>query len=976
MSRSSLRRLGRQALALLLPLTVSLVLAEDRARSREIDDSVVWAERLVESQENNATKEQIRERRLALEAAYERVIRLGPSYHTWNPTHFGPVKVHRLLGMLAIYEGQFAEAERRFAEAITLAERSEQEREDLSDLARARATALALDGRFHESTVLLAETPCATGASCSISLYSKTCRQVMAKTITIDWSLVKRGPRGLCPATAFIQSAEIAEALSRSDLVEPFARLAVFAATDLRFVAAGEAGAVRFDATLLLFNWFRLRNRDAEAAALIRAARTDTELAAAGGEFFRSLEAWTRDIESSPATAAALPSANPYSSDTLDEAIASNERALDEVTPNLITVTPWIGGPQANTGSMKNASEILRALAMQYRLKRDFVRARQYSDQALYYVPGFVAPSLPLRLDFGPRGPTCPPGRMHLAECKAWNEDSIDSYANAFVSELLHERALIEADAGNVSEALLIDERGTRVLQNWLARNWPTQQDVLQTLKQRRWLESERLGIFARIAQGSGPEADAAKARAFEAVQLLQFNRVEAGLRSAIARGASGTAEHQLILQQRQVLQEERFRVRNDRAASEAVAGRIDFLERPLPFSASEFERRTTFAALDLDSARAALTPDEALVVLTQLDDRIEAMAITTAGVTWVTAPASEAWVQAEVEKLRRHLDNPRGDPQGFDRNAAYMLYQRILAPLTGQFGNRLLFISANGPLAEVPLQILVTERPRGSDVAPQALRDTAWLMRNHALVSLPSVASLRSLKANKRVNRRDALIGIGAPPGASPLPEEEVRTDEDRQLKFAAAELKKLGESRRGGPVVLLTGPNATEARLRATDLRSTAILAFATHAKPGGAPESPYPGLVLARDPRNLAGATNDGFLSADEVALLPIGADIVILSACSTTSSDGRGGEVLSGLALSFLFAGGQTVIATHWPVVDAAAAELVTGAIGGAASPSPQELARRLQIQMQQLMMSSSDSRFADPRVWGAFVVVGG
>jgi len=102
----------------------------------------------------------------------------------------------------------------------------------------------------------------------------------MAKTITIDWSLVKRGPRGLCPATAFIQSAEIAEALSRSDLVEPFARLAVFAATDLRFVAAGEAGAVRFDATLLLFNWFRLRNRDAEAAALIRAARTDTELAA------------------------------------------------------------------------------------------------------------------------------------------------------------------------------------------------------------------------------------------------------------------------------------------------------------------------------------------------------------------------------------------------------------------------------------------------------------------------------------------------------------------------------------------------------------------------------------------------------------------------------------------------------------------------------------------------------------------------
>ena len=975
MKRPLLRPMIWLPLVFLLAFTNGPALTQVRSPSSGLADAAILAERLVEDHENDLSKEQTRARRIALATAYERVMRLDPGYYGRDPSHFGPTKVLRLLGMLAIYEGQFAEAERRFEEAVRIAEQSNVDREEIADLMHARATALALDGRFDSAAAQLASAPCPKGASCSVAFYGEICRKVQVKSITVVWSLVKRGPKGLCPASAFLSSAEIAETFSRPDLVEPFARMALFAATDLRFVSARDAGDARFEATLFLSNWLRLHNRDTEAAALVRAGRTDSEMAASGGAVYVELDSWARNISSASAKATAPPPVSLSRPDSLNQDIAVNERTLKQVLPNPEMELPWLGGPRPAVSSIKVASQIHGALAMQYRLKRDFGNATKNSDRAIYLVPGFVAPSLPLRLDMGPRGPECPPWRVHQPECRTWNDDLIDRYASVFVSELLHERALIEADTGNISEALAMDARGGRVLQNWLSRNWIAPQDVLQTLEQRRWLESERLSTLAHIARGSGPEAETAKARAFEAVQLLQFNRVEAGVRSAIARGASGTAEQQLILQERQRLQEERSRVRNDRTASEALAGRIAILESQLPFSASEFERLTSFVPLDLTSARAALMQNEALVVLTQLDDRMEAMVVTTTEMKWVSVPVTDTWVRAEVKKLRHHLDRSRGDQQGFDRNAAYALYQRILAPMSDQLGKRLLFVSANGPLAEIPLQILVTEKPSGSDIAPQALRDTAWLLRDHALVSLPSVASLRSLKAQRRVNRRNALIGVGDPPGAAPLKADEVRNDDDTQLKYAAMELEKLGRSRRG-PVSIMVGRDATEARLRLTDLRSTAILAFATHARQGGSIGSPDPGLVLALGQRGITNANDDGFLSAPEVALLPIGADIVILSACSTASSDGRGGEVLSGLALSFLFAGGQSVIATHWPVVDAAAARLVTGAIGAGRSPSPQELAQALQVEMRQLLMDSSVPHFSDPRIWGAFVVVGG
>ena len=79
--------------------------------------------------------------------------------------------------------------------------------------------------------------------------------------------------------------------------------------------------------------------------------------------------------------------------------------------------------------------------------------------------------------------------------------------------------------------------------------------------------------------------------------------------------------------------------------------------------------------------------------------------------------------------------------------------------------------------------------------------------------------------------------------------------------------------------------------------------------------------PWVSLTASPPATASATDDGYLSASEVAQLELSAAIVILSACNTAGPNAKwGGESLSGLARAFLFAGAQSMLVSHWVVSD--------------------------------------------------------
>ncbi|MBE7382146.1 MAG: CHAT domain-containing protein [Leptolyngbya sp. SIO1E4] len=118
-----------------------------------------------------------------------------------------------------------------------------------------------------------------------------------------------------------------------------------------------------------------------------------------------------------------------------------------------------------------------------------------------------------------------------------------------------------------------------------------------------------------------------------------------------------------------------------------------------------------------------------------------------------------------------------------------------------------------------------------------------------------------------------------------------------------------------------------------------------------------------VLALAPSS----TDDGWLTAEEIASLDLQADLVILSACDT----GRGritGDGVVGLTRAFLAAGADTVVVSLWQVPDIPTAALMVAFYEQLAQV--QNKAQALQQAMQ-----ITKQQFPDPLNWSAFVLVG-
>jgi CHAT domain-containing protein len=103
--------------------------------------------------------------------------------------------------------------------------------------------------------------------------------------------------------------------------------------------------------------------------------------------------------------------------------------------------------------------------------------------------------------------------------------------------------------------------------------------------------------------------------------------------------------------------------------------------------------------------------------------------------------------------------------------------------------------------------------------------------------------------------------------------------------------------------------------------------------------------------------------------------LSADIVVLSACDTSGSDGHmDSEGFSGLTSAFLFAGARNVVATLWPVETQATKFLTTRMLKhyvSGAEPGAAFALRRATLEL----IRSADGRRAHPAFWSAFVVVG-
>ena len=128
---------------------------------------------------------------------------------------------------------------------------------------------------------------------------------------------------------------------------------------------------------------------------------------------------------------------------------------------------------------------------------------------------------------------------------------------------------------------------------------------------------------------------------------------------------------------------------------------------------------------------------------------------------------------------------------------------------------------------------------------------------------------------------------------------------------------------------------------------------------------------GLALAGFNERASGE-EDGVLTALEVAQLNLsGTQLVVLSACETGLGDIANGEGVYGLRRAFAIAGAETQVLSLWQVDDAGTAELMAAYYENLLSGSGRAGALR-QVQLE---MINSQSRYAHPYYWAAFITTG-
>ena len=102
-----------------------------------------------------------------------------------------------------------------------------------------------------------------------------------------------------------------------------------------------------------------------------------------------------------------------------------------------------------------------------------------------------------------------------------------------------------------------------------------------------------------------------------------------------------------------------------------------------------------------------------------------------------------------------------------FDLALANELYKTLLGPVEALVKDkRSLLIVPSGALTALPFHLLVTEKPAAA--IPEKFdgyREAAWLLKRHAVSVLPSVASLKSLRAFARKDHGiKPMTGFGDP--------------------------------------------------------------------------------------------------------------------------------------------------------------------------------------------------------------------
>ena len=412
--------------------------------------------------------------------------------------------------------------------------------------------------------------------------------------------------------------------------------------------------------------------------------------------------------------------------------------------------------------------------------------------------------------------------------------------------------------------------------------------------------------------------------------------------------------------------------------------------QNPRALSLAQFE------PLSLKQIQNELRDNDTILLEFSLGDERSHLWVVTAGSSQYFELPDRRTIEersTEVYKLateRPQLDN--SEQLLIEKAAA--LSQMLFGQVAPQLGTRRLVLVTEGALQLVPFDALPVP------FAPVALETTRkYLLADHEIVQLPSIATLRAIRAAEKKSRitTDKIAAVIADPvfsknddrvqssslspaiaSAAPGAERQestVRAIESLQrgggptrLIHSSEEADAIAAAAPRGTTLIVKGFDATRETAMNAHLGDYQIVHFATH----GFLDSEHPELssiVLTMVDKN--GVEKDGVIALHDIYNMDLSAELTVLSACQTALGKDIKGEGFVGLTHSFISAGSKSVVASLWKVDDRATATLMADLYQSMLQKgmSPAAALRAAKLKVMQ------DKRWSAPYFWAGFVVQG-
>jgi CHAT domain-containing protein/tetratricopeptide (TPR) repeat protein len=559
------------------------------------------------------------------------------------------------------------------------------------------------------------------------------------------------------------------------------------------------------------------------------------------------------------------------------------------------------------------------------------------------------------------------------------------------------------------------------------------------TLSRDRRLQSVVESYMALLARSDRPDRADESLRVADAIRSRS---VSGALSAAAARAAARTPALAELARKEQDLQKQivaqatlignmlaQPAEQRDAAALNALQKELDGLRAGRRAAKVELDKRfPQYASLlrplpaTAEDIRSVLQPDEALVSFYLGERTSFVWALPKAGpIAFAAIPLTAAQIEDKIRKLRTAFEHDAatvGEIPAFDVAGAHDLYRLLLQPDEAAWRPaKSLIVVTNGALGLLPLGLLPSEpaelKAEGEPYFA-GYRTVPWLIRTHAVVSMPSASALRTLRTVVApVAKRETFIGFGDPVFSneqakeSTAPEPVATVAETRGIRIklraspqlgklrsaklgalpplpdTADELKSIALALQADPTkVLKLGKEANESTVKSLDLSRFRILAFATHGLVAGDLDGlTQPALALTAP--EVADVDGDGLLTAEEILALRLNADWVVLSACNTGAAAGAGAEAVSGLGRAFFYAGSRALLVTNWAVHSASARDLVTDIFRRQADDPKLSRSQALRQAMLALLDDGGAKdqagktlfAYAHPMFWAPYTIVG-